>query len=96
MVNMTLEHDEIVFKGDILRKKYDIRNVPEKGLNTYQKTQVRAIKKYLKEYEDVEIGRAIRRTLDGILLEDLGDIESLNNVGTPREQIVMKAEEVLE
>lgn len=66
-----MNNDDIVWKSDSLRKKWDIRLRPEKELSSYQRTQLRAVQKQVKEFEDTELLYAIRRTLDGTLLEDL-------------------------
>jgi hypothetical protein len=68
---MTLEHNNMVWKSDSLRLKSDIRNRPEKELASYQKTQLRQIRRQIGEYREIELAHAIRRTVDGTLLEEL-------------------------
>jgi hypothetical protein len=70
-VLVRLNDDDIVWKSDSLRKKWDIRLRPEKELSSYQRTQLRQVQKQLKEFQDLELSYAIRRTIDGTLLDEL-------------------------
>jgi hypothetical protein len=67
---LTLSKDEIDWKSDRLRKESDIRNKPEKELALYQKAQLREIRKRIQEYQEIELAHAVKRTLDGTLLQD--------------------------
>jgi hypothetical protein len=71
-----LNNDEIVWKSDRLRKKWDIRLRPEKELSSYQRTQLGQVRKQIKEFQDIELSYAIRRTIDGTLLEEIEDRET--------------------
>jgi hypothetical protein len=65
-----------VWKSDRLRKKWDIRLRPEKELSSYQRTQLGQVRKQIKEFQDIELSYAIRRTIDGTLLEEIEDRET--------------------
>lgn len=58
------EYHELMFTKDRIRQFSDIRNIPEKDLNSYQKMQLRDIKKYTYDLEMVELRKAIFRTFD--------------------------------
>jgi hypothetical protein len=75
-VLVKLNNDEIVWDSDSLRKKWDIRLRPEKELSSYQRTQLRQVQKQMKDFQDTELSYAIRRTIDGTLLEELEDRET--------------------
>jgi hypothetical protein len=49
-----------------------------KELASYQKTQLRDVVQTVKHYQDIEISNAIRRTLDGILLEEIDLINKVD------------------
>lgn len=71
-----MNNDEIVWKSDRLRKKWDIRLRPEKELSSYQRTQLGQVREQIKEFQDIELSYAIRRTIDGTLLEEIEDRET--------------------
>ena len=58
------EYHELMFTKDRIRQFSDIRNIPEKDLNPYQRIQLRDIKKYTYDLEMVELRKAIFRTFD--------------------------------
>lgn len=66
-----MNNDDIVWKSDSLRKKWDIRLRPQKELSWYQKRHKMDIDKQIQAFKDKELAHAIRRTLDGTLLEEL-------------------------
>jgi hypothetical protein len=58
------KHSELVFSSDSLRKSSDIRWKPKSKLSDYQKMQLRNIKKYARDLEEIETGRKFRMILD--------------------------------
>ena len=58
------EYHELIFTKDRIRQFSDIRNIPEKDLSSYQKTQLKDIKKYVYDLEMVELQKTIFRMFD--------------------------------
>lgn len=59
------EHKDVEYHKDRLRQFHDIRNMKEEDLTTYQKIQLREVKKQLYQLEMRDLRKAIFRTFEG-------------------------------